>query len=478
VGELGDTPFAVVPLPDIRPGVPARPFVTVESVFLTSQPTGERADLAVDFMAYLAGPEASVVRATVGRQVVAHPRAYDDPDVGGDALLATFAEAAQRGIPMPNRAEMQAIWEPGNHILERTLRGAVSVEEAMAEAQVELDRSLEPPPPPRSGTPYLIGFGLLLLLAAVWAVRRIRRGGVIAQMKRNGIAYAYIMPAAVGCVLLIFLPFFIGAGMSLYAYEHGEFSFVGFANFGSILSTTDYALTHPKSFFFTLVVTVLWTVLNVALHVSVGLGLALLLRDPWVRMRGIYRVLLIIPWAVPNYITALVWRSMFDFNFGAINGILNSLGVDSVDWFANWATSFAANVTTNAWLGFPFMMVVALGALQAIPRDLEDAADVDGAGRFQRFRLITFPLLRPALVPAVILGMVWTFNMFNIIWLVSEGGPDGSTEILITEAYRWAFGSRGERYGYAAAYGVLIFGVLLFWTWLTSRGAAREVANG
>jgi arabinogalactan oligomer/maltooligosaccharide transport system permease protein len=113
------------------------------------------------------------------------------------------------------------------------------------------------------------------------------------------------------------------------------------------------------------------------------------------------------------------------------------------------------------------MMVVTLGALQTIPRDLELAAEVDGASRWQRFRHITFPLLRPALLPAVILGSVWTFNQFNIIYLVSGGEPDGATEILISDAYRWAF-TRNFRYGYAAAYSILIFGVLLVWSVFTN----------
>ena len=189
----------------------------------------------------------------------------------------------------------------------------------------------------------------------------------------------------------------------------------------------------------------------------------MLLHEPWVRLRGVFRALLILPWAVPSYITALIWKGMFHRQFGAINGLLALVGVEPVSWFAHWSTAFAANVTTNTWLGFPFMMVVSLGALQSIPRDLDEAAEVDGASRWQRFRHVTLPLLRPALVPAIILGSVWTFNMFNVIYLVSGGAPGGSTEILISEAYRWAF-SRQYQYGYAAAYGVLIFLLLLVYT--------------
>ena len=141
-----------------------------------------------------------------------------------------------------------------------------------------------------------------------------------------------------------------------------------------------------------------------------------------------------------------------------------------VSFFGKFWTAFGANVATNTWLGFPFMMVVTLGALQAIPTDLEDAAAIDGATAWQRFRHVTLPLVKPALVPAVILGSVWTFNMFNVVFLVSGGEPDGSTEILVSEAYRWAF-TRSSQYGYAAAYAVLIFVLLLFGT----RAAAQRM---
>ena len=165
---------------------------------------------------------------------------------------------------------------------------------------------------------------------------------------------------------------------------------------------------------------------------------------------------------------------MFHRQFGAINGLLVALGLEPVSWFSQFSTAFAANLATNTWLGFPFMMVVTLGALQAIPRELEQAAEVDGATGWQRFRHVTLPLLRPALLPAVVLGSVWTFNMFNIIYLVSGGEPDGASEILISEAYRWAF-TRGHRYGYAAAYAVLIFLVLLVYSRLSNRVLGKKV---
>ncbi len=480
LGELAgaeDLDFGVVPLPVIsETGTPARPFVTVESAYVTTQVDEASLPLAAALIEHLASPEMSVLRAVEGRQAVANVRAYDDPRVGDDPILAVFAEAARRGQPMPNRPDMLSIWEPGNRAIDAVLRGVADEDGALEIAEVELERALAPPPPPRSAEPYVIALGLGLLAASIWVVVRARRTKLVSRMKRSRVAYLYVAPAALGSLLLIFAPFVIGATLSLYAHEAGEFTFVGFANFLRILSTRDFAITHPQSFFFTMAVTVAWTVVNVALHVTIGLAMAMALRDPWVKLRGVYRVLLIIPWAIPNYITALIWRAMFNVELGAVNAILGLFGVEPVDWFSSFATSFCAVVATNTWLGFPFMMVVSLGALQSIPRDLEDAAEVDGASRWQRFRHITLPLLKPALVPAVILGSVWTFNMFNIIYLVSEGNPSGSTDILITEAYKWAF-QRQERYGYAAAYGVLIFGVLLMYTWLTTRRATDELVE-
>ena len=160
-------------------------------------------------------------------------------------------------------------------------------------------------------------------------------------------------------------------------------------------------------------------------------------------------------------------KGMFNQQFGLINAVLGQFGVEPIGWFSGFWTAFIANLSTNTWLGFPFMMVVALGALQSIPKDLYEAAEVDGANAWQQFKHITLPLLKPALLPAVIMGTVWTFNMFNIVYLVSGGRPEGSTDILITEAYRWAF--ERERYGYAAAYSLLIFVVLLGHSLLTQK---------
>lgn len=278
-------------------------------------------------------------------------------------------------------------------------------------------------------------------------------------------AYGYMFPAMVGMAVLVFIPVVYGIVLGFTERRYNVTEFAGITNFITILS--DFSWEDGKSFYYKFAVTVLWTVTNVALHVSIGLFLALLLNDSMLKAKGLFRVLLIVPWAIPNYITALIWKGMFHKQFGAVNFLLDALGVEPIAWFQDFWPAFMTNLVTNTWLGFPFMMVVSLGALQSIPSDLYEAAFVDGATRWQRFSKITLPLLKPALVPAIILGTVWTFNMFNVIYLVSGGAPNGKTDILITDAYRWAF--ERDMYGYAAAYSTLIFIILLVFTVITNR---------
>jgi arabinogalactan oligomer/maltooligosaccharide transport system permease protein len=275
--------------------------------------------------------------------------------------------------------------------------------------------------------------------------------------------------------VLVLAPFVTGLVLGFFDHAHGEWHYVGLANFVEILSGGGHGLADPLNFWCTLVVTLAWTSVNVALHVTLGVALALALREPWLRARGLFRVLLVLPWAIPNYITALIWRGMFQTQFGAVNGLLSALGLGKVAWFSHFATAFTADVVTNTWLGFPFMMIVALGALESIPRDLYEAAAVDGASAWARLVHITLPNLRPALLPAVVLGSIWTFNMFNVIYLVSGGKPGGATDILVTQAYRWAF-ERGQRFGMAAAYATIIFVILVAWTLLANRFLRKEVA--
>jgi arabinogalactan oligomer/maltooligosaccharide transport system permease protein len=301
----------------------------------------------------------------------------------------------------------------------------------------------------------------------VLMVRRAMQPEFRRRLRASLPAYAYVTHAFVAVLLLVVGPLLVGALTSFFAGKGRDLYFVGLANYIDILTARGGEIFASGSFYVVLLVTLLWTVANLVLHVFLGVSIAMLLvRVTGPLSRG-YRVLLILPWAVPSYVTALAWRGMFHRQFGAINAMLAALGVEPVSWFAQFSTAFSANLTTNTWLGFPFMMVVTLGALTSIPKDLYEAAAVDGASGMQQMRMITLPMIRPVLAPAVAMGAVWTFNMFNVIFLVSGGEPDGTSEILVSEAYRWAF-TRSSQYGYAAAYAMLIFGILVVSTRLLS----------
>ena len=296
---------------------------------------------------------------------------------------------------------------------------------------------------------------------------------LLGTLRTHRTAYSYVVPAMVGMVLLVFFPFVYGIVLSFTDQTIYNSNaplteiWVGFKNYVSILSDFRVAQTaadgglvfNYQNFYWTLWITIAWTVTNVTYGVVVGLILALILNTKGLALKPVYRVLLILPWAMPNYITALIWRGMFHQQFGVVNQVVQMLGGEPVSWFDTPTTSFLTVFATNGWLSFPFMMVISLGALQSIPADLYEAARVDGASRWQQFTAITLPSLKPALVPAIILSVVWTFNMFNIIYLVSAGQPAGSTEILITQSYKFAF--EKYQYGYAAAYSTVIFGILL-----------------
>jgi arabinogalactan oligomer / maltooligosaccharide transport system permease protein len=329
---------------------------------------------------------------------------------------------------------------------------------------------------------FAMGF-LAALLAAF-----IGFGGAAATgraFKDNPTAYVYVGPALLGMLALAFFPFFYGFMLSFtdttllnQGASWGE-RWVGLSNYFTILNDFKFggsgSAFNYQNFYWTLGVTILWTVTNVVLGVSIGLAMALLLNIKGLKGVAVYRTLLILPWAIPNYITALTWKGMFHPQFGAINQAIQAFGGQPVQWFDSFGPSFITGLATNAWLSFPFMMVVALGALQAVDEDMYEAARIDGASPWQQFWHITLPSLRPALLPAVIVSVVWTFNMFNVIYLVSAGQPSGSTEILVTRAYKIAF--EEYRYGYAAAYSVVIFMILLVYGVFQIKATAATEAN-
>jgi arabinogalactan oligomer/maltooligosaccharide transport system permease protein len=471
-------PWQVLPLPPLeRDGAALSPFVTIEAAFFAHR-TGDtqaHADALRELALFLALGEGALVRAEQGAQVVAAnslPRAIGGPHA---ALIDVFRRAAQLGEPMSVHPNMRRVWEPVQRAAKKALRGDGDLQAALQEGERRFAEAVRPLPRASSPAPFLLLFGVVLLGLTVLMVRKGMEPAFRARFRASLPAYAYLTHAFVAVLLLVMGPLLIGALTSFYAGKGRDLYFVGLANYADILTARGGELLASGSFYLVLLVTILWTVANLTVHVSLGVGLALLLVRVTGTLSRMYRVLLILPWAVPSYVTALAWRGMFHRQFGAINAMLSALGAEPVSWFAKFSTAFSANLATNAWLGFPFMMVVTLGALTSIPKDLYEAASVDGASGLEQLRMVTLPMIRPVLAPAVAMGAVWTFNMFNVIFLVSGGEPDGKSEILVSEAYRWAF-TRSSQYGYAAAYAVLIFGILVMSTrvlgpWLQEKRA-------
>ena len=276
-----------------------------------------------------------------------------------------------------------------------------------------------------------------------------------AHLRENKLAYIYIIPSFLVLGFVVIYPFIYNVVISFSNMSLGHFrdwNLIGF---------DQYLRVFREKVFYTLFFKTLgWTFVNVFFHVIIGVALALLLNRP-LPGRAIFRTLLILPWAVPQYITALTWRGMFNYEYGYINLVLKKIfGLAPVQWLSDPFGAFAAATITNIWLGFPFMMVIALGGLQSIPKELYEAADVDGAKPWRQFWTITAPLLKPVMVPAISLGVIWTFNNFNVIWLVSDGGkPADSTHILVSYVYRQVFNYYS--YGYGAALSIVIFIILL-----------------
>ena len=288
--------------------------------------------------------------------------------------------------------------------------------------------------------------------------------------------YLFILVAPAFVVLfgVVIYPFFYNIVLSLsnMNLRHiRDWKLIGFGQYIKVF-------TEPSQpdFYVVFLKTVIWTVVNLFFHVVLGVFLALVLNQKEIRGKAIFRAILVLPWAVPQLIVALTWRGMFNYEYGSINLMLTQwFNLPGVQWLRHPLEAFIAVIITNVWLGFPFMMVIALGALQSIPHELYEAADIDGASWYHKLRHITLPLIRPVMVPAITLGTIWTFNNLNIVWLVSNAGePSDQTHLLVSFVYKAAFNF--YRYGYGAALSMVIFFILLVFS-LTFMRKSKATQN-
>lgn len=332
------------------------------------------------------------------------------------------------------------------------------------------------------------GIITLTLLAIFFIIHLIS----VHKNSRYGLAYLMILPAFLGVLFLIIYPFmfeiklaFSNASLGTQATKNAGYSLqYGWDNLVTLFTGS---IAKDARFLEVFLRTILWTVINVTFHVAGGMALAILLNRP-MKLQGFYRTLLVVPWAIPTTIAAMALRNEFDNRYGLFNILLTDLNtwltnishgtasiivignmfewlaahIGPVSWKQDPVWAFVSILMANIWLGIPFMAVIILGGLQSISQEYFEAAEIDGASKWQQFRNITLPLLRPVLTPAIILGVVWTFNKFDVIYLITQGGPQEKTDILVSSMYKAAF--QFYRYGFTAMFALVIFIILFIFT--------------
>ena len=278
------------------------------------------------------------------------------------------------------------------------------------------------------------------------------------RQKREAVtAYTYLLPALLAITVVTIIPAIYNIYISFTNYglfHYKDFQFIGFANFVEIFSM-------KSPFFSVLAWTFIWTFLSSTLNVMAGLGIALLLNHPGLKERNLYRALLIIPWALPGVLSIQMWHSMMGSD-GILNQILNVFGIEGIKRLTDQTWARISVITVNVWLSFPYFMVISQAALKSIPEELYEAAHTDGGTRLQIFRYITAPLLRRIMLPLFVTQIAFQFNNFNLIYLLTGGGPRqsmgeyfGATDILVS--YTFNLMREVQRYGLTAAYGVITF---------------------
>lgn len=492
-----DVEFGLTRIPKVEAtGKWSSPMVSATGYSINTHAKGKELQASIELIKFLTSEYAQRRFAEEHKLMPSLKTLHKDPQVMDDPVMRASASQIEVGSPMPIVPEMRAAWDAMRPALQNVLGGNMTPEEAAAFQQQKCkekitsmysgDKEVTNP----SWVKYLlyaIGAAVLLWLTYLLVFKFIlalTRDPHTLENRNSRFAVWMALPAAIVMFAVVVYPFAYNIVISfsnMAMTNVNSWEITGLQQYGKVFSEfttnySDFAASMGKDsnlpgflvyilyvlkhnvFFTVFLKTFIWTFVNVFFHVSIGVLLAVLL-NRHLPGKSIFRVLLILPWAIPQYITALTWRGMFISDTGAINLLLNQIGLAGLNWLSDPNLAFAAAIITNIWLGFPFMMMIALGGLQSIPYELYEAAEVDGASSWKQFWKITLPLLKPVMVPAITLGIVWTFNNLNVIWLVTNGGqPADKSHILVSYVYRAAFNL--YRYGYAAAFSMIIFVIL------------------
>ncbi|MET3648711.1 carbohydrate ABC transporter permease [Phyllobacterium ifriqiyense] len=286
-------------------------------------------------------------------------------------------------------------------------------------------------------------------------------------MQRASVPYFLILPSFLLAAAIILWP--LKEIVSLSLHDVNRFGmlkdFIGLEHYRSLIANPDFIAATWRTLF--------WTAAVVIGTLIVSVPIALILNEDFYG-RGIARILIMLPWAISLTMTAIVWRWALNGESGMLNSALRDLGIinTNIQWLAEASTAFPMQILIGILVSVPFTVTIFLGGLSSVPEDLYEAAATEGAGRWDQFRLITLPLLKPFINIAFVLNTIYVFNSFPIIWATTQGGPANSTDILVTYLYKTAF--RMGRLGEAAAVSLIMFAILIIFTILYVRLAMRE----
>jgi multiple sugar transport system permease protein len=297
--------------------------------------------------------------------------------------------------------------------------------------------------------------------AAEAAPSRARRGRSRrrAQLQAQAAAWAFAAPVVLYLLAFYAYPLYRNVDLSIRSYTlasfiTGDAPFAGLANYISIF--------HDPTFSPALINTAIFTFVSIAFQFAIGLGLAVFFFKTF-RLSGILRALFLVPWLLPLLVSASTWSWMLNSDSGIVNSLLQAVGVQSVDWLTSPKWALVAVLIANIWIGIPFNLVIMYSGLQSISPDIFEAAAIDGANGWQRFWRITFPLLRPVSAITLLLGLVYTLKVFDIIWIMTRGGPGTASTTLAIRSCQHGIGWQLPDFSSAAAVGnVLILIAVVF----------------
>ncbi len=450
--------YGIAPLPLIEEtGLYASPMISAKGYSINANIKSEKLKVVKLLLEFLLSPEQQIETAKELNTFPTHKSIYDSAFIKENEVLVNSQKQIELGKPMPIISEMRAVWDAMRPYYQAVLGGAMNPETAAQKMQEEAVKKIQEMNEDVSSNYAELIFVVTFIIGLILIVILLRKTvkAFLNDLIKNSFAYYLVLPAFIVMIMVIVYPFAYNIVLS---FSNMNLRHI---NDWSIIGFNQYIKVFKEPIFYSVFLkTIIWTIVNVFFHVTIGVTLALLLNRK-IPGKSVFRTLLILPWAIPQYIVALTWRGMFNYEYGAINLILTKyLSLPPIEWLKSPLEAFIAVIITNVWLGFPFMMVIALGALQSIPNELYEAAEIEGANWFQKLRKITIPLIKPVMIPAITLGIIWTFNNLNVIWLVSNAGePSDQTHILVSYVYKAAFNL--YRYGYAAAFSMIIFFILL-----------------